>query len=225
MQASWRAVPEAVVRLNPQSLAKPDPQAAPTEGQGGRLTCSLPATAQALGGTGPCRPLGGESSTGTARAIAAARRALMPGVHRRPVLRAAGARPRRLPSGPATRGAVHKETSFGMRADRAEHKRSWPSQRREVDAMLVTELSRWRRGAAAPLCKSASSGHESAHAGRGGDGKRRVWTACKPGNPTATLTPATKQLRCTNALRPTDTVQRCCVPSCTVSQHRMCRVR
>ena len=43
---------------------------------------------------------------------------------------------------------TYKETASGVRLDRAERKCVLAlAQRRELDAVLVTELSRWRRGA------------------------------------------------------------------------------
>jgi putative DNA-invertase from lambdoid prophage Rac len=41
---------------------------------------------------------------------------------------------------------TYKETAFGVRLDRAERRKVLAlAQRREVDAVLVTELSRWGR--------------------------------------------------------------------------------
>ena len=46
---------------------------------------------------------------------------------------------------------TYKETASGVKLDRAKRKRVMAlAQRREIDAVLVTELSRW--GAARPTC-------------------------------------------------------------------------
>lgn len=71
----------------------------------------------------------------------------MPGLHRRSVLRPAG---RDLTAFAARAGydvaGVFKETGSGAKLDRAERKKVMAlAQRREVDAVLVTELSRWGR--------------------------------------------------------------------------------
>jgi DNA invertase Pin-like site-specific DNA recombinase len=50
------------------------------------------------------------------------------------------------PRAPATRWPVFKETGSGAKLDRAERKKVMAlAQRREIDAVLVTELSRWGR--------------------------------------------------------------------------------
>ena len=67
----------------------------------------LTATVQALSGTRVCGPLCRGSPIGTARATAAARRALLPDLGGRPVLRAAGARARRLCPARRLRGGGH----------------------------------------------------------------------------------------------------------------------
>jgi putative DNA-invertase from lambdoid prophage Rac len=92
-------------------------------------------------GTRACRAPDREGSTGTAR------RPLLPGLDRRSVLRPPGAGPDRF----AARAgyevvSTFKETGSGVRLDRTERRKVMAlAQARQIDAVLVTELSRWGR--------------------------------------------------------------------------------
>ena len=102
---------------------------------------SLSATTGTQAETRVCQPLDGESSTGTAC------RPLLPGLDRRSVLCPLGTGRHRIgrPAGYEVVG-VFKETGSGVRLDRAERRKVMAlAQARQIDAVLVTELSRWGR--------------------------------------------------------------------------------
>ena len=103
--------------------------------------CRLIATVRARAGTRACRPPSGVSSIGTAR------RALLPGFD----LRQSCARQERDLAAFAERAGyevvgTYKETASGVKLDRAERRKVMAlAQARHIDAVLVTELSRWGR--------------------------------------------------------------------------------
>jgi hypothetical protein len=104
-----------------------------------QLKCSLFATGCAPAKTRGCGASGEESSTGTAS------RALLAGFDRRPILRPPGAGSDRLRCRADYEVVdTFKETGSGIKLERVErHKVMALAQARHIDAVLVTELSRW----------------------------------------------------------------------------------